>query len=230
MKAVLPNEIPLNYRWNPHFMEFVKPKLIVISAPSGSGKTSIFKRAQAILPNLFYSISHTTRQPREGEVDGVDYFFTDKHQFCLMIENNLFLEWAEVYGNFYGTTKEFIQRSQQEGKIVILDIDVQGMMQLKKIPDLDAVFVFITPPSLKALSDRLIERGTENEITLQRRLSTAEHEMTFMHQYDYQVINDKLDEAVEAFLRIIINECYDLKGDQEGEIDHLIKQLKKVNT
>lgn len=209
-------------------MEFGKPKLIVISAPSGSGKTSIFKRAQAILPNLLFSISYTTRQPREGETDGVDYYFTDKRQFRLMIEDDLFLEWANVYGNFYGTTKEFIRRSQQEGKIVVLDIDVQGMMQLKKVVDQDAVFVFIMPPSLEVLSERLIGRGTEDETSVQKRLDNAEYEMTFMDHYDYRVVNDDLDDAVDAFLRIIITECYDSSGDQEGAVDQLLKQLKKV--
>lgn len=210
-------------------MEFLNPKLIVISAPSGSGKTSIFKRARAVLPNLFFSISFTTRRPREGEVDGVDYLFTDEHQFRQMIEENQFLEWAEVYGNFYGTSKDFIRRSQLEGKIVVLDIDVQGMLQLKKVSDLDAVFVFITPPSLEELSKRLINRGTEDTPSIQKRLDNAEYEMTFMDRYDYQVVNDNLDDAVDAFLKVVINECYDLKGGQEPNINRLLTELKKAD-
>ncbi len=210
-------------------MEFLNPKLIVISAPSGSGKTSIFKKARAVLPNLFFSISYTTRQPREGEVDGVDYLFTNRDQFRQMIKENQFLEWAEVYGNFYGTSKDFIRRSQQDGKIVVLDIDVQGMLQLKKASNLDAVFVFITPPSLEELSKRLINRGTEDELSIEKRLNNAEYEMTFMDRYDYKVVNDDLDEAVDAFLKVVINECYDLKGGKELDVDRLLTKLKKAD-
>jgi|APSaa5957512622_1039677.scaffolds.fasta_scaffold04221_4 guanylate kinase len=208
-------------------MEFLNPKLIVISAPSGSGKTSIFKKARAVLPNLVFSISYTTRQPREGEIDGVDYLFIDEHQFRQMIKEDQFLEWAEVYGNFYGTTKDFIRRSQLDGKIVVLDIDVQGMLQVKKISDLNAVFVFIMPPSLEDLSDRLINRGTEDESSIRKRMDNAEYEMTFKDHYDYQVVNDNLDHAVDAFLKVVINECYDLKGGKELDVDRLITQLKK---
>jgi len=208
-------------------MEFLNPKLIVISAPSGSGKTSIFKRARAFLPKLFFSISYTTRRPREGEVDGVDYLFTDEHQFRQMIKENQFLEWAKVYGNFYGTSKDFIRRSQLEGKIVVLDIDVQGMLQLKKVSNLNAVFVFITPPSLEELSKRLINRGTEDASSIQKRLDNAEYEMTFMDRYDYQVVNDNLYHAVDAFLKVVINECYDLKGGKEHNVNRLLTELKK---
>jgi guanylate kinase len=210
-------------------MEFLNPKLIVISAPSGSGKTSIFKKSNAILANLFFSISYTTRQPREGEVDGVDYLFTDEQQFRQMIEEHQFLEWAEVYGNFYGTSKEFIRRSQLDGKIVVLDIDVQGMLQLKKVSELDAIFVFITPPSLEELSKRLINRGTEDVSSIQKRLDNAEYEMTFMNGYDYQVVNDDLDNAVDIFLKVVINECYDLKGGKELDVDRFLTELKKAN-
>lgn len=206
-------------------MEFVKPKLIVISAPSGSGKTSIFKNARAALPNLMFSISYTTRSPREGELNGVDYIFTEEKQFLQMIAEDQFLEWAEVYGNYYGTSKSSIRRSQQDGKIVILDIDVQGALQLRQIPDLNAVFVFIMPPSLEELSRRLISRGTEDQASVHKRLSNAEKEISCRDQYDYQIINDDLDQAVDEFLKVVIEECYELKGDLESDINSVIKQL-----
>jgi len=208
-------------------MEIVNPKLIVISAPSGSGKTSIFKKAREILPNLIFSISYTTRQAREGEREGEDYFYTDTDHFQRMIASDQFMEWAEVYGNFYGTTKEFILQSQADGKIVILDIDVQGAMQLKQLPDLEAVFVFIMPPSLDELSNRLISRATEDLSSIQKRLNNAEKEMSYQHQYGYQIINDDLDRAVDDFLRVVINECYDLKGELNPDIDTIISRLKK---
>ncbi len=208
-------------------MEFVKPKLIVISAPSGSGKTSIFKNARALLSNLIFSISYTTRNPREGEIDGADYFFTDTDQFQYMLAEDQFLEWAEVYGNFYGTSKDFIKRSQQEGKIVVLDIDVQGAMQLKQLPELDAIFIFIMPPSLDELSKRLISRGTEDVVSLKKRLSNAEKEISYRYHYDYQIVNDDLDQAVDAFLKVVISECYELKGEVEPDINSVIKGLHR---
>lgn len=206
-------------------MEFVKPKLIVISAPSGSGKTSVFKGARTILPNLIFSISYTTRKPRQGETNGIDYFFTDKNAFREMIDNEQFLEWAEVYGNYYGTSKEFIRQSQRDGKIVILDIDVQGAMQLQQLSELDAVFVFITPPSLSVLSQRLTDRGTEDAESIQKRLSSAEKEMSFSDRYDYQIVNDTLEQAVDDFVKVIIRECYELKGDFESDINNVIDRL-----
>ena len=229
LKAMLIAQSRLNVAWKPQFMEFLNPKLIVISAPSGSGKTSIFKKAQAILSNLLFSISYTTRHPRAGEVDGVDYLFTSEHRFRQMIKENQFLEWAEVYGNFYGTSKDFIRRSQLDGKIVVLDIDVQGMLQLQDVPDLDAVFVFISPPSLEELTKRLINRGTEDDSSIKKRLNNAEYEMTFMDRYDYKVVNDDLDEAVDAFLKVVITECYDLKGSKNLDVDGLLTELKKAD-
>lgn len=206
-------------------MEFVKPKLIIISAPSGSGKTSVFKQARTILPNLIFSISYTTRKPRDGETDGSDYFFTNAHHFRQMIQEDQFLEWAEVYGNYYGTSKTFIQNAQADGKIVVLDIDVQGAMQLKEIPNLEAVFVFIMPPSLEELSRRLVSRGTENEESLKRRLANAEKEMSFRDRYDYQIVNDDLDRAVDEFLKVVIQECYDLEDEAESDINSIIRKL-----
>jgi len=206
-------------------MEFVKPKLIVISAPSGSGKTSIFKGAQQILPNLIFSISYTTRKPRKGEENGKDYFFTDVAGFRRMIAEEQFLEWAEVYGNYYGTSKSFITESQRQGKIVVLDIDVQGAMQLKRHPELDAVYVFIMPPSLEALSSRLSGRGTEDAESLQRRLDNARKEISFKKHYDYQIVNDQLDRAVDDFLKIVISECYELDGVTELNVNEAVKRL-----
>ncbi|PCI28090.1 MAG: guanylate kinase [SAR324 cluster bacterium] len=206
-------------------MDLFSPKLIVISAPSGTGKTSIFKSAQKIFPNLTLSVSYTTRNPREGEKQGVDYFFVSPEEFQQRIKDQDFLEWAEVYGNFYGSSKEFIKSSQKSGNIVLLDIDVQGAMQLRQIKNLNATFVFITPPSLEVLEKRLVSRGTETPESLKKRLGNAEHELTFQNQYDYTVVNDELDQAVRHLLSISLQESIDLCGITDKKDETILKEV-----
>lgn len=187
----------------------VQPALFVLSAPSGSGKTSLVKRALSSLPFLELSISTTTRSPRANELEGVDYHFTDAEEFRRSIDAGEFVEWAEVYGNYYGTSKTRIAQLQSKGKSVILDIDVQGAMQLQDSPEFNGIYLFIRPPSLEELRNRLVGRGTETEDSLKKRISNAEHELTFQDRYDHVILNDNLDLATHQFLAMLIKHSVD---------------------
>ena len=190
-------------------MEIIQPKLFVVSAPSGAGKTTIIHRAIDAIPELVLSVSHTSRSPREGEIDGSDYFFINAEKFKEKIENNEFLEWAEVHGNFYGTSINEINNRIKYGETVILDIDVQGALQVRNNEDIKPVYIFIEPPSMDELKNRVLNRGTETEESLQKRIKNAKHELTFKNQYDFVIINDRLDEAVEEFVGIITHNVTD---------------------
>ncbi len=183
-----------------------KGLLLVLSAPSGCGKTTIVNRVMNSLPGLVFSISHTTRQPRLGEIDGKDYHFVDKDTFSQIRDRQPsgFLEWANVHGNMYGTSVEEVDRHQQAGYDVILDIDVQGAEQVRS--QANPVTIFIAPPSRHELERRLRGRGTENEDTLLMRLDNARKELECATAYDFLIINDRLDEAVESLRSIIIAE------------------------
>jgi guanylate kinase len=177
--------------------------LFVISAPSGAGKTTLLKRVMAALPGLGFSVSHTTRPPRPGESNGRDYHFVGRDKFLAMREAGAFLEWAEVHGNLYGTSREAVRERLEEGRDVFLDIDVQGARQLKENQALPAVFLFIAPPSWQELERRLSGRGTEAAEAVQMRLANARKEMAEAHWYDYLIVNDDLAEA-ENLLRALI--------------------------
>jgi len=178
-------------------------QLYVISAPSGAGKTTILERLLAAIPNIIFSISHTTRAPRRGEKDGVNYFFVSPDEFAAMRENNAFVEWAEVHGNFYGTSWEMIEESLAKGIDVILDIDVQGASQLReKIKD--AISVFVAPPSMVELERRLRGRGTDSDEVIAVRLKNAAREMKEAVHYDHLIANDNLDEAVEMVTAVVL--------------------------
>ncbi|MDH4321212.1 MAG: guanylate kinase [Desulfobulbaceae bacterium] len=176
--------------------------LFVISAPSGTGKTTILKQVMATVPGLSFSISHTTRAPRAGEQDGVDYHFVDRDRFVAMREAGAFLEWAEVHGNFYGTSLAAVEASLAAGTDIILDIDVQGCRQVRAMAG-DAVSLFVVPPSWPELERRLTGRGTDNEETIRLRLANARKEMADIVHYDYVVVNDILASAVATMLAII---------------------------
>lgn len=191
--------------------------LFVISAPSGAGKSTILKKLLTSLPNLAFSVSHTTRTPRPGESNGREYHFVDRPAFEEMRNKQAFLEWAEVHGNLYGTNREAIEAQQAQGIDVFLDIDVQGARQLRDCGHPGAVFLFIAPPSLAELEKRLRGRGTDPEETVQLRLNNARREMEDADRYDYLVINDRLDEAVEVLRSVIIAERCKARRNPTGQ-------------
>ncbi|HIJ78008.1 MAG: guanylate kinase [Desulfobulbaceae bacterium] len=183
-----------------------KGNLFVISAPSGTGKTTILKKILTAVPGVAFSVSHTTRAPRTGEQDGIDYFFISREEFIAMRDDNAFLEWAEVHGNMYGTSRRAVEDKLAAGIDIFLDIDVQGAKQLKKLTDLEAIFLFIAPPSWEELEKRLSGRGTDSSETVRLRLNNARTEMTETELYDYLVINDVIDEAVDMIRSVIMAE------------------------
>jgi len=177
--------------------------LVVISGPSGVGKGTIRKALLHTPDNNFcYSVSMTTRAPREGEIEGVDYFFVSKPEFEARIKEDAFLEYAEFVGQYYGTPKAYIETKLSEGKEVIMEIEVQGALQVReKMPD--AVFIFIVPPSKQALIDRLYKRGTEKNEDIRKRLEKAEREYNLAYKYDYIVVNDDVLNAADRIYAII---------------------------
>lgn len=180
-------------------------KLFVISGSSGVGKGTVLKGFLIRHPNFMLSISCTTRSPREGEINGVNYFFITKEEFQNCIDNDKFLEWAEFAGNRYGTKKKYIQQCLEEGKDIILEIDTQGALQVKKkMPE--AVLIFICPPSIEALENRLRGRHTEDEATIQKRLQEVKTELERAENFDYKVVNDDLDKAISDLENIIYGE------------------------
>ncbi|MCW5203938.1 guanylate kinase [Desulfobulbus sp. US2] len=180
--------------------------LLVVSAPSGCGKTTILKKLMAEISGLEFSVSHTTRQARPGERDGVDYHFVSKEAFIAMRDQQPsgFLEWAEVHGNFYGTSRRDVEALLAVGKDVVLDIDIQGAEQVRT--NADPVTVFISPPTLAELERRLRGRGTESPESLAVRLANAEKEMAAADNYHHLIVNDELEQAVRDLQAIIAAE------------------------
>jgi len=198
-----------------------KGRLFVISGPSGTGKGTICKELVKD-EKIRLSVSMTTRSPREGEVHGISYFFATKEEFEQKIASGGFLEYAEVFGNYYGTPKMEVLELLDEGIDVLLEIDVQGALQIKDVYP-EAVLVFILPPSMEELRSRLSGRGTETQDVIERRLGKAAHEISFAAQYDYAVINDQLDEAV-ADVKTVIRAAH---FGVTGEIHKIIKQYEE---
>ena len=179
-----------------------KGLLILISGPSGTGKGTVCDLLRKNHPEISYSISATTRQPRPGEQDGVNYYFYDKEKFRQMIDAGELLEWAEVYGNYYGTPKQKVLDRLNGGEDILLEIDTQGALNvMKAMPE--GLFIFLLPPSLEELANRLKGRGTETEESLQRRLGAAVDEIKIAHNYRYVVVNDKVEAAEKAIAGII---------------------------
>ena len=180
--------------------------LFVISAPSGTGKTTLLGRVMPGLDQLAFSVSHTTRKPRSGEVDGRDYHFIAKDEFEQMIEDNRFIEWARVHENFYGTSIAAVAGQLDNGSDVILDIDVQGAAIVRDNKQFNDVHIFISPPELGILEKRLRKRDTDSEETIRIRLDNARKEMRAAVEYDYVVVNDALDDAADTLRSIIVAE------------------------
>lgn len=178
-----------------------KGRLVILSAPSGAGKTTLIKAVMPGFPGLSYSISHTTRAPRAGEVHGKDYFFVAPEAFKALVEDGQMLEWAEVHGNCYGTSKAFVLEKLKGGRNILMDIDVQGARQVM-VSGLPLSSVFIMPPSLDVLEQRLRSRGTDSPEVIQKRLDNAAGEMEQRGLYDHIVVNDVLEDAVAELTHI----------------------------
>ncbi len=178
-------------------------KLFVISAPSGTGKTTLLKRVMTEMPSLRFSVSHTTRAPREGEVRGKDYHFVTVEEFLQLRDEGGFLESAHVHENYYGTSRAAVEELLEQGVDVVLDIDVQGANILMENKELAASYIFIAPPNMKELERRLRSRGSDSVETIQVRLANAAGELAAVNKYDYLIVNKDLDDAVRLLGSII---------------------------
>ncbi len=179
-----------------------KGAILILSGPSGCGKSTLLKEVYKDISDYYFSISTTTRAPRVGEVNGVDYFFVTKEEFEKDIENDNFLEYAKVHDNYYGTSLTPINKAVQEGKLVIFDIDVQGHEIVRKKLDSIVTSVFITTPSLKVLEERLNARNTDSSDIIEKRIKNAKGEVEFFQDYDYLIINDNLEVAAKELVCI----------------------------
>ncbi len=179
----------------------MKGKIIIICAPSGTGKSTLIKKLLIKFPQLVESVSTTTRPKREGEVEGVDYFFVNESDFLKNKEK--LIEWAKVHDNYYGTGKEFIEGNLAQGKFILCDVDVQGCDNFKKLYPNDSKIIFISPPSLEVLEQRLRKRGTESEKSLSIRLANAKIEMQRKNDFDFDIVNDDLDRAFKELESVL---------------------------
>jgi len=175
--------------------------ILIVSGPSGAGKSTILRKLS--LEEFYFSVSHTTRLPRPGEVDGKDYYFITKEAFQEMLKRGEFLEWIEVHSHFYGTAKSEIEKAFSQGKHLVLDVEVIGAANLKKRFGPKAVSIFIAPPNLEVLEERLRKRGTEVEEKIRERLNRASWEISLASFFDYLIINDDLERAITQFLSIV---------------------------
>lgn len=196
--------------------------LLVVSGLSGAGKGTICAAIRKIFPKLNYSISMTTRAPRKGEVEGTSYFFRTNEEFEKLIKEDAFLEYARVYDHYYGTPKKYALDKIENGESVLLEIDIQGAMQVKqRYPQ--GVFVYVVPPSLDVLSARIHGRGTDSEEVIQKRLAKITDELAMAHKYDYIIVNDVLEDAVHKVCSILEAESCKLSRN-EGQVEVIFKQ------
>ncbi|MCX5872672.1 MAG: guanylate kinase [Deltaproteobacteria bacterium] len=183
----------------------IKPVLFVISAPSGAGKSTLIQRIRAILPDLFYSVSYTTRSHRQGEMNSIDYYFVDKEKFLEMIQSGAFLEWKEVHGSMYGTPLEPIRTALKNGRRCVMDIDVQGALEVfAKMKE--SIGIFISPPDSRILEERLRSRGSDSEESIKTRLQNAARELQFSDVFPYQIVNLDLERATQELIEVIRRE------------------------
>ena len=197
----------------------------MISAPSGSGKTSLTSRVLKVVPRLKFSVSYTTRKSRRGEHHGVDYFFVSELQFKEMVQRNDFLEYANVYGHYYGTGQAFVDSELKAGNDVLLDIDIQGALQVKeRVPD--ALMVFLLPPSLQVLRTRLESRGLDDENSVKRRLRIAQDEVNYYPDYEYVIINDDIEKSsLQLKLIVLAARCRLTK--QKRRAEEIVKTFRQ---
>ena len=202
--------------------EPVRGSLVVLSGPSGSGKGTILSRVLAERDDTVVSVSATTRAPREGEVDGKDYYFVTREEFLRMIDDGEMLEYNEFCGNLYGTPKKEAERASQAGIDIILEIESNGAFNVKKVYP-EAILVMIMPPSLKALEERLAERGSETEEVIRQRLATAEHEVRLSPKYDYILVNEtgKIAECADGLRSILVAE-HSKSGRMNDDINNFL--------
>lgn len=193
--------------------------LIILSGPSGAGKSTIHKEMLKRSEDIAFSISMTTREPRDGEVDGEDYYFVSEEKFKEEIEMGSFLEYAKVHGNYYGTLKDVVNKDLDNGKDVILEIDIQGAINVKEIVP-DGIFIFIMPPTMKELRDRLINRETESKEKVIERFTNAYKEINEIKKYNYIVINDDLEKAVNKVMSILISEKCKVERIEEFDVNN----------
>lgn len=176
--------------------------LLIVSGPAGVGKGTVVSLVRERCSDIVFSVSATSRSPRPGEIDGVNYFFVSRERFEEMIRNNSLLEWVEYCGNYYGTPRDYVEREMEKGRVVLLEIDVEGAGNLKRqYPE--CVSVFISPPSLEELRSRITKRGTEPPEIIEKRMKQAENELKLASEYDYIIVNNTVEEAAERILEII---------------------------
>ena len=197
--------------------------LIVISAPSGAGKTTLVKALCNSDSKLVVSVSHTTRPRRDGETDGIEYHFTDADSFSEMVDSDQFLEYAKVFDHYYGTCKNWLKSQLNEGKDVILEIDWQGAARARHLMP-DCISIFILPPSCQALETRLISRGENDHTTIKRRMRDAKSELSHYKEYDYSVINDKFDQALSE-LRDIVSSLRENRQVKQADSSQFVASL-----
>ena len=203
-----------------------KCMMFVLSSPSGVGKTTLTKKLAENNSQFEISISHTTRKPRPNEVNGKDYHFVTQEEFFTLIKNNNFYEFAEIFDNYYGTHKDTVAKLLSKGKDVLFDIDWQGTQQLKKIKDLNIVTIFILPPNIKVLRDRLLNRHKGQEKIIEKRMNKFNEEISHWKEYNYVVTNDDLNTCYEKIKSIILSEKKGIKKNHN--IEEIEKKIEKL--